>query len=158
MSITARPMWIRGCCGRARNSVCALCIPHQVGPKAEAKIERFFRTVREQFLVEITGDPDVIGRHHVTDLAELNRLFAAWVETVYHRTVHSETGQTPLARWSAGGPVALARPGGARRGVPVGGAPPRDQDRDACRCTATATRSTRRWWAAKWSWCSTRSI
>jgi putative transposase len=33
MSITARPMWIRGCCGRARNSVCALFIPHQVGPK-----------------------------------------------------------------------------------------------------------------------------
>ena len=53
--------------------------------------------MREQFLVEITGEPDVVGRHYVTDLAELNRLFAAWVETVYHRTVHSETGQTPLA-------------------------------------------------------------
>ena len=119
----------RGCCGRARNSVCALFIPHQAGPKGGGKIERFFRTVREQFLVEITGEPDVVGRHHVTDLAELNRLFAAWVETVYHRAVHSETGQTPLARWSAAGPVALPRPG-ARRGVPVGGAPPRDQDRD----------------------------
>ena len=71
-------------------------------PEGRGKIERFFRTVREQFLVEITGEPDVVGRHHVTDLAELNRLFAAWVETVYHRTVHSETGQTPLARWSAG--------------------------------------------------------
>ena len=34
MSITARPMWIRGCCGRARNSACGLFIPHQVGPKA----------------------------------------------------------------------------------------------------------------------------
>jgi putative transposase len=66
-------------------------------PEGRGKIERFFRTVREQFLVEITGEPDVIGRHHVTDLAELNRLFAAWVETVYHRTVPSETGQTPLA-------------------------------------------------------------
>ena len=37
MSITARPMWIRGCCGRARNSVCALFIPHQAGPKVGAK-------------------------------------------------------------------------------------------------------------------------
>ena len=79
-------------------------------PEGRGKIERFFRTVREQFLVEITGDPDVIGRHHVTDLAELNRLFTAWVETVYHRTVHSETGQTPLARWSAGGPIPLPAP------------------------------------------------
>ena len=50
-------------------------------PEGRGKIERFFRTVREQFLVEITGEPDVVGRHHVTDLAELNRLFAAWVET-----------------------------------------------------------------------------
>lgn len=79
-------------------------------PEGRGKIERFFRTVREQFLVEITGEADVIGRHHVADLAELTRLFAAWVETVYHRTVHSETGQTPLQRWSAGGPVALPAP------------------------------------------------
>jgi putative transposase len=79
-------------------------------PEGRGKIERFFRTVREQFLVEITGEADVIGRHHVADLAELNRLFAAWVETVYHRTIHSETGQTPLQRWCAGGPVALPAP------------------------------------------------
>jgi putative transposase len=46
----------------------------------------------------------------VTDLAELNRHFAAWTETVYHRTIHSETGQTPLERWSAPGPVALPAP------------------------------------------------
>ena len=79
-------------------------------PEGRGKIERVFRTVREQFLVEITGEPDVVGRHHVADLAELNRLFAAWVETQYHRATHSETGQTPLARWSAGGPVALPAP------------------------------------------------
>jgi len=38
----------------------------------------------------------------VRDLAELNRLFDAWVQASYHRTVHSETGQAPLARWAAG--------------------------------------------------------
>ena len=37
MSITDRPMPTGGCCGRAPNSVCAWCIRHQVGPKAEAK-------------------------------------------------------------------------------------------------------------------------
>jgi putative transposase len=30
----------------------------------------------------------------------LNTLFSAWVETVYHRRVHSETGQAPIQRWS----------------------------------------------------------
>jgi putative transposase len=79
-------------------------------PEGRGKIERFFRTVREQFLVELTGEPDVIGRHYVTDLPELNRLFAAWVETVYHRTAHSETGQAPLARWCAGDPIPLPAP------------------------------------------------
>ena len=30
------------------------------------------------------------------DLEELNRLFTAWVETVYHRRIHSETGEAPI--------------------------------------------------------------
>ncbi len=80
-------------------------------PQGRGKIERLFRTVRDQFLVEITGEADTPGRHHVADLGELNRLFAAWAETVYHRTVHSETGAAPLARWSAGGPFRLPTPG-----------------------------------------------
>jgi putative transposase len=35
-------------------------------------------------------------------LLELNRLLTGWIETEYHRRVHSETGQTPLDRWDAG--------------------------------------------------------
>jgi putative transposase len=87
-------------------------------PQGRGKIERFFRTVREQFLVEITGERatsradggDELGRHLVGDLDELNRLFTAWVETVYHRREHSETGHPPLARWHAGGPFPLPTP------------------------------------------------
>jgi putative transposase len=87
-------------------------------PQGRGKIERFFRTVREQFLVEITGEPAAEaasgdggqGRHLVGDLDELNRLFTAWVETVYHRRVHSETGHPPLTRWHAGGPFPLPAP------------------------------------------------
>jgi putative transposase len=80
-------------------------------PQGRGKIERAFRTVREQFLVEITGNPDgEPGRHHVADLLELNALFTAWVETVYHRRPHGETGTAPLARWAAGGPFALPSP------------------------------------------------
>jgi putative transposase len=77
-------------------------------PQGRGKIERFFRTVRDQFLVEITD-----GREPAT-LDELNRLFAAWTETVYHRTVHSETGEEPLARWVAATPQERAVPETAR--------------------------------------------
>ena len=54
---------------------------------------------------------DEPGRHPVGDLVELNRLFTAWVETVYHRRVHSETGQPPLAPLARRWPVpALPEP------------------------------------------------
>ncbi|RSM40766.1 transposase [Amycolatopsis balhimycina DSM 5908] len=79
-------------------------------PQGRGKIERVFRTVRDQFLVEITGEADQPGRHRVSDLLELNRLFAAWVETSYHHAVHSETGQPPLHRWQTGGPFQLPAP------------------------------------------------
>ncbi|MGH3821218.1 MAG: DDE-type integrase/transposase/recombinase [Pseudonocardiaceae bacterium] len=78
--------------------------PHR--PQGRGKIERFFRTVREQFLVEVTDTTaaDLTARQltHAAALLELNTLFTAWAESVYHHQVHSETGQTPLARWNDG--------------------------------------------------------
>lgn len=86
-------------------------------PQGRGKIERFFNTVTSQFLTEITTDtpsnpapgktaapvmePATAGSQ-IGSLEELNALFLSWVEMVYHRTVHSTTGQTPLARWDAG--------------------------------------------------------
>jgi putative transposase len=67
-------------------------------PEGKGKIERFFETVRGQFLVEVGDGSRIEG------LEELNRLFIAWVETVYHRRVHDGTGQTPLQRWLSGAP------------------------------------------------------
>jgi putative transposase len=67
----------------------------------KGKIERFFRTVRDQFLVEIDDG---------VELAKLNRLFSAWLEIVYHRRVHSETEQTPLERFDAAGAPLLPTP------------------------------------------------
>lgn len=92
-------------------------------PAGRGKIERFFRTVRDQFLVEITdtldapGDLDLTASSSstgagsavgtaVASLAELNSLFTAWVEQVYHQRIHSETEQPPLARFLAAGPPA----------------------------------------------------
>jgi len=66
-------------------------------PAGRGKIERVFRTVREQFLVELTV-PGALAK--IGDLTALNELFTAWVETVYHQRVHSETGQTPLSRYT----------------------------------------------------------
>ena len=79
--------------------------PHR--PQGRGKIERFFRTVREQFLVEVTDttadELAAAGTDHRTALLELNRLLTAWIETEYHRRIHTETGQAPLDRWDAGG-------------------------------------------------------
>lgn len=74
-------------------------------PQGRGKIERVFSTVRGKFLVEIAA------RGGVTDLGELNRLFAAWVEQVYHRLVHSETGERPIERFLAHGAPATPAPG-----------------------------------------------
>ncbi|WP_211374322.1 DDE-type integrase/transposase/recombinase [Cellulomonas fimi] len=76
-------------------------------PQGRGKIERFFRTVREQFLIELTA-PGAL--ENIADLAALNELFAAWVETVYHHRVHSETGQAPLQRFLAAGAPAVPTP------------------------------------------------
>ena len=70
----------------------------------KGKVERFFRTVRGEFLVELEA------RGGARDLAELNRLFSAWVEVVYHRRAHSETGARPLDRFTASGVAALPTP------------------------------------------------
>ncbi len=82
-------------------------------PQGRGKIERFFRTVTGQFLGEITitDQPMIPGTtpaetgsasgSAVASLEELNTLFTAWVNMVYHHSVHSTTGQTPLARWEA---------------------------------------------------------
>lgn len=67
------------------------------------KIERFFRTVRDQFLVEVEA-------RGVADLAELNCLFTAWVEGVYHQRRHTETGEAPLERFLRDGPPVLPNP------------------------------------------------
>lgn len=69
-------------------------------PEGRGKIERVFRTVREQLLVELEDRP-------LSSVEELNRVFQAWVEQIYHRRVHTQTGQTPLERFAAAGPPAL---------------------------------------------------
>jgi transposase InsO family protein len=58
---------------------------------AKGKVERFFRTVRDQFLSR---------RLDLTSLAVLNRQFTAWVEEHYNAQVHSILGLPPLDRFA----------------------------------------------------------
>lgn len=67
-------------------------------PQGRGKIERVFRTVRDQMLVELADRPPA-------SLDDLNRIFQGWAEQVYHQRVHSETGQAPLERFLAPGPA-----------------------------------------------------
>jgi len=64
-------------------------------PEAKGKQERFFETLRLQFLPEVETA-------NVTTLTELNVSLWAWLECVYHRHEHGETHQTPGARYTAG--------------------------------------------------------
>lgn len=61
-------------------------------PNTRGKIERFFGTVRSQFLSGVEAA-------QIATLEELNSSFQAWVEMIYHRRVHSETDCTPLERF-----------------------------------------------------------
>lgn len=66
--------------------------PHT--PQGRGKIERLFRTVRDQFLRPL-GEVDIT-------LDELNIKFTTWLESEYHRSIHSSLGTTPLEAWLAG--------------------------------------------------------
>lgn len=66
-------------------------------PQGRGKIERFFRTLREQFLVEAR-------RKEGLSLPELNRLLRAWLERSYHRRAHTETEETPALRFASARP------------------------------------------------------
>jgi hypothetical protein len=58
---------------------------------AKGKIERFFRTVREQFLCL---------QLDLSSLEALNRQFTHWVEQSYNAKIHSVLGMTPLDRFA----------------------------------------------------------
>ena len=64
--------------------------PYQ--PEGRGKIERFFRSVREQFLANL--DPK-----RLLSLDQLNEQLWHWLDTVYHRREHSSLETTPLLRW-----------------------------------------------------------
>lgn len=59
-------------------------------PQGRGKVERFFRTVRGQFLSCVMGET----------LEDLNSAFEAWLEHQYHQRPHSSTGESPFERFA----------------------------------------------------------
>jgi transposase InsO family protein len=81
---------LQGICARLEIQL-IYCRPYT--PEAKGKIERWHRTVRDQFLAELETE-------YVRDLADLNARLWAWLEGVYHvRTHTSLAGLTPRQRW-----------------------------------------------------------
>lgn len=68
----------------------SFCKPRR--PQGKGKIERFFRTVREEFMNEAQ-------RAGYTTLSALNEDFRAWLQR-YHSRIHSELKVPPRDRWA----------------------------------------------------------
>ena len=97
-----RASTLQGVCGRLGVHL-IYCKPY--APAGKGKIERWHRTVRDQFLSEL----DVA---RVADLRDLNARLWAWLEEQYHKTPHAGlNGITPLARYQLD--LAKVRPLGA---------------------------------------------
>ena len=58
---------------------------------AKGKIERFFRTVRDQFLIRDLS--------HIRTFQQLNAEFTRWLEDTYHQRVHTTLGMKPIDRF-----------------------------------------------------------
>lgn len=85
-----RAQSLQGICARLSIQL-IFCRPYT--PEGKGKLERWHRTVREQFISEL--DP-----RHITSLADLNARLWAWIEQVYHRSPHAGLqDMTPLARY-----------------------------------------------------------
>ncbi len=59
-------------------------------PQGKGKIERWFKTVRSNFLPLFKG----------TGLSQLNEALRRWITESYHEKTHSATGQTPFERFT----------------------------------------------------------
>jgi transposase InsO family protein len=72
-------------------------------PYQNGKQECFWAQVEGRLLAMLEGCRELT-------LSKLNEATLAWVELEYHRTVHSETGETPLARFLSGPDVGRPSP------------------------------------------------
>lgn len=81
---------LQGICARLGIHL-IFCRPY--APEGKGKLERWHRTLRDQFLGEL-------DERHIASLDDMNARLWAWLEQVYHRSAHAGlAGMTPLARY-----------------------------------------------------------
>jgi len=74
-------------------------------PQGRGKVERFFRTVREELLSETpgyAGDTGRLPKGRRLSIADFETIFAEWVRG-YNDRDHSSLGRSPNAAWRADG-------------------------------------------------------
>jgi putative transposase len=93
--------------GEVREGCARLSVTHDMtlpySPYQNGKQEAFWTPVEGRFVAMLEGCRDLT-------LAALNEATQAWVELEYNRSLHSEIGTTPLARFLAGANVGRASP------------------------------------------------
>jgi transposase InsO family protein len=98
------------CAEEITEGLARLSILHETtlafSPYQNAKIETMWSTVEGQLMAMLESVPDLT-------LEFLNEATQAWAEFGYNRGVHSEIGETPLARWAAGPDVLRPSPDSA---------------------------------------------
>lgn len=62
-------------------------------PQPGGLVERVFQTIGSQFASEVKASKETFS------LTELNQAIRAYIDTTYHRTIHSETRQSPHDRY-----------------------------------------------------------
>jgi transposase InsO family protein len=81
---------LQGICARLSIQL-IYCRPY--APEGKGKLERWHRTLRDQFLCELHPQK-------IYSLDEINSLLWAWIDQLYHLAPHSSLeGKTPLAVW-----------------------------------------------------------
>lgn len=69
----------------------SFCTPYS--PEGKGKVEKHYGTIKRSFYVE--------AEHAgLTNLADLNEFFFAWLAKEYHNSRHSSLGMTPIERWA----------------------------------------------------------
>jgi putative transposase len=86
-----RSISLQGIC--ARLSI-LLIYSRPYEPQSKAKLERYHRTFREQFLAEL-------NLKSIQNLDDLNARLWAWIEEYYHKNAHGglDDQMTPITRW-----------------------------------------------------------
>ena len=84
---------LQGICARLSIEL-IYCKPY--APEGKGKLERWHRTLRDQFLTELSDKK-------IDSINEINQRLWAWIDTIYHPRAHSSlSGQSPLSVWQNG--------------------------------------------------------